>query len=71
MKVAAHAEAKGIAQDPMLTLGNERADHYAGIGAQIHCLGDLKSNLNSWIDATTTISAKAPNCHCEELQHQI
>ena len=58
MKVAAHAIERGIEQDSELTHGNERADHHAGRGAETPCLGDQQANLNSWIDATTTIIQK-------------
>ena len=42
----------------MLTFGNNGADHWAGEGAKIHCLGEFAGNFNSWVDAAATIVQK-------------
>ncbi len=64
LKVESHPERprpshpNGIDQDPVLTFGNDRADHWAGKGAEIHCLGTFRGNYTSWIDATATTIQK-------------
>ena len=68
-KVESHPERprkrfpSGIDQDQCLTFRNGRADHWAGEGAKIQCLGEfLGENHNSWTDATTMIIQKRLLC---------
>ena len=64
LKVHSHPERprkrfpNGIDQEPWLTFGNDRADHWADKGAKIHCLGEFRTEYQAWVDATATIIQK-------------